>query len=321
MSDTVIPQIIGPWMPERAEKKRITSHQATQIIEKCNLHNRAHVQATIDKVMNDLKAGKWEVNGETIIFAHTGVLLDGQNRLLGCIEANLPLTTWVVFGMDPEAFKTIDRGKSRNVASDLSIAGEENCTALAAVLQILAAYFDGMRNQKLVNSAYDYLAVQAVLKEHPDIRKSVAFASSNKNKIMCPPRIIGAVHYLAGYQAAPRVIETRDEFFARLADGANLTVGNPIHTLREKLFSMARDSNARVKKGMGKLAAQVYIQCVVRAWNSYLSGRRIGKIQLVYTDYANTQLADLPDVKNGYKMHLDRADQKLEEMAQTGAQV
>lgn len=49
-----------------------------------------------------MRAGKWSLTHpgiQGIAFDENGVLVDGQNRLLACISANVPFTTVVFRGM------------------------------------------------------------------------------------------------------------------------------------------------------------------------------------------------------------------------------
>jgi len=69
-----------------------------------------------------MKAGNWKLTGESIKFGTDGMLKDGQNRLSACIQAGVPFGTHVVFGIDPEVFANMDRGKNRNPSDVFHIA-------------------------------------------------------------------------------------------------------------------------------------------------------------------------------------------------------
>lgn len=292
---------IGDWLPTRCDKKRITPKQAKTILDNHNTKNRNPVRSTIEHIADDITNGKWECNGETIIFSANGTLVDGQNRLFACVKADKPIQSWIAFGVSDEAFYTIDRGHNRNVASDLQIKKENNSIALAAALQIIAAYQDGFRNIKLVNSLYDSRVIQTVLDRNPSVRNSVAWASTNRVKVQCPQRVLTAVHYLAGLSGNPKVVAKRDEFFDRLVTGANLPINDPVLTLRNKLVSMSSNPESRIRKGMGRIAAITYLHSIVKAWNAYLMGHALGKIQLTYTDNERNVLADIPEIRTYFR--------------------
>lgn len=104
MSDVITP-IIGEWTPLRVEKHcTITSDQAKKILELCHLNNRPASKFVVSTISKALLSGNWIYNGESIIFANNGVLLDGLVRLIACAETGKPLITNVAFGVDPDIF-------------------------------------------------------------------------------------------------------------------------------------------------------------------------------------------------------------------------
>jgi hypothetical protein len=310
-----IKPILGPWKPLRTEKKvKILPDQAREILELCNNHNRPTPQVTVSKVSTALRSNTFKYNGEPIIFANDGTLMDGQGRLTACVLTGIPIITDVSFGHDKDAFDTIDRGKIRNEADDLALVGEKNTKALSAALKMICAYLDGHRNSMITTKVYSYQQMKEVLDKHPGIRESVTFSSHHKHKIICAPRVVAAVHFLAAMNASGRVTLKRDEFFSRLSDGTNLTANDPVYCVREKFSTMNRNPDARVKRGIGNLTTMTYLHTLVRGWNACLSGTKMTKIQLVYADNSKTILDDLPDIKNGYRMHLNRDDQPADDI-------
>jgi hypothetical protein len=308
MSDR-IPEIFGPWKGLRTEKKvKVRPNQAKLVLEFCNLENRPVPHGTVAMVNYKLTNGLWRYNGEPAVFADDGRLIDGQGRFTGCAQANVPMLIDICLGHDWDDFDTYDRGKKRNEADDLAIVGEKNSKALSAALKIICAYFGGVRSSHIQNAAYTYQDLKPILEEYPIIRDSVHFSTMHREKILCAQRLVAAVHFLAGVGASSKVIARRDEFFDRLVDGINLSKGDPVLALRDKLIMMDRDPNTRVKKGMGSLTTMTQLHSLVRAWNSYLSGSKITKIQLTYNDPAKATLSDLPDIKTGYRMTINRED-------------
>ena len=102
-----------------------------------NLHNRGKKRA-LGAYAKDMASGNWEVNGATLVFSDEGVLLDGQNRLYACIEADTPFHTFVVRGVTEAAQESMDIGATRTLADMLSLRGYPNAIALAAITSSLA---------------------------------------------------------------------------------------------------------------------------------------------------------------------------------------
>ena len=108
----------------------ITPKKAQELLEG-NKRNRPVRKSHVRQLAEEMKAGKWVVNGVPIIF-NGKLLIDGQHRLMACIESDKPFDTLVVSDVAPNSFLTIDVGRKRTAADTLATRGEENYAALAA---------------------------------------------------------------------------------------------------------------------------------------------------------------------------------------------
>lgn len=115
----------------------IHPENAKHILETYNKGNRSKKPIKIKQYAQALLAGEWELTGETIKFSDLGRLLDGQNRLFACVEANVPFTTHVVFGVADKAFSKMDQGRIRSGGDVLQIAGYSDTNNLAAACRWL----------------------------------------------------------------------------------------------------------------------------------------------------------------------------------------
>ena len=102
------------------EKCRITPKMAADWL-KANTLNRPVRPAHVAFLSREMQSGSWVVNGETIKIADNEDILDGQHRLLACIDAGVSFDTFVVYGLKEEAFDSIDQGIVRSGADVLSI--------------------------------------------------------------------------------------------------------------------------------------------------------------------------------------------------------
>ena len=116
--------------------KRITPEVAHDMLG-VNTHNRTTHRNAYAKDMAD---DKWQVNGSTIVFSKTGLLLDGQTRLLACVESNKAFDTFVVRGVDPMAQFTMDTGNPRSLSDMLKLEDYPNADTLAAITRQFAFY-------------------------------------------------------------------------------------------------------------------------------------------------------------------------------------
>jgi len=196
--------------------------------------NRRINPDNLAKCMNAIKDEAWALNGETIKFTKDGRLLDGQHRLSACVRTNTPFTSLVVFGVDEDTFSTIDAGKKRSVADVVGILGvSENRRLLASSLTVLEAYETGKMSSSL--RAFRQGTAQnavALLNRHPGLTHVVDAVAKQKTQIMKKPSVVVGI-YLAGLQDP----EKANLFFNKLRDGDNLSSGDAVLILRNRLFS------------------------------------------------------------------------------------
>jgi hypothetical protein len=101
----------------------ITPEDALHMLD-FNRCNRPANQQHINRIADQIKAGKWRFNGDTIKISETNEILDGQHRLWAIIEAKVAVQTIVVRGIAPDAFATIDTlRKPRSGADILALLG------------------------------------------------------------------------------------------------------------------------------------------------------------------------------------------------------
>ena len=67
-----------------------------------NAKHRPIKDKKVAEYMAEMQNGQWRLNGKTICFDRNGRLLNGQHRLSAVVRSNVPLTTVVVRGLDPD---------------------------------------------------------------------------------------------------------------------------------------------------------------------------------------------------------------------------
>ena len=102
------------------EEVTITPEVAAQWL-KANKHNRPVRGRHVEFLASEMTSGNWQMNGQGLVIAENEEILDGQHRLLACIEAGIPFRTMVIYGVDPKAFKTIDTGAPRTGIDALAL--------------------------------------------------------------------------------------------------------------------------------------------------------------------------------------------------------
>lgn len=112
----------------------ITPDKARALLERNTLNRRAN-RRNVARYANDMRAGRWRLNGEAVKLSTNGRLLDGQHRLMACIEADTPFDTLLVEGLEPEAQMTMDQGVKRTIGNQFRLMGITHYTTKAAVLR------------------------------------------------------------------------------------------------------------------------------------------------------------------------------------------
>lgn len=242
----------------------ITPEQAQEWLSRFNSANRPVSANRVNKYAEQMKAGVWVVNGESITFGTNGALLNGQHRLLACVKAKASFESMVVKGIADSAFHSIDDGKPRSISDVLAIQGEKSTYALAAALGTLLCYADGLPGRTLNISKYTKLQTSNFLAEHPGIRESIYFATArwahSEAGRLLPGSLVAALRYLF----ILRDEEKATSFFESLRSGASLEATSPIFHLRNRLISFASSKHVVARR-------PTLYALTVTAWNHYIS--------------------------------------------------
>lgn len=99
-----------------------------------NTDNRRRNKGKIAFYADMMSNGEWEVNGESIKFAPNGRLLDGQHRLMACVQANVPFETVVIRDIEEKVFDTLDQGWTRGKAQIFDISNIPNSKNISAAI-------------------------------------------------------------------------------------------------------------------------------------------------------------------------------------------
>lgn len=263
----ITPQIAEAWL--RANKSN---------------RNLRHRQFTAQT--RDMTDGNWEINGETVKLSRPlrkgemddlpegyVLFLDGQHRFEACIESGKPFVTLVVYGLRPEARNTMDTGISRTMNDVLKMKGEANAPVVASVLRRIWMWERG--DYKFNGQARP---THAELLTLLDTDRDAFFRAAEKgyhvrsNNRDVSPSIVGVAYYLCS-KVSP---QQAPEFFERLRDGAELPVGSPILTLRNRLAKERADRRTTIPEHQ--------LALILKAWNHYRSDTPITKLQQTVDD-------------------------------------
>lgn len=245
----------------------ITPRKAEQLLER-NTHNRSVRDAAVQQYARDMRNGDWRFNGEAIKIAIDGQILDGQHRLMACLEADVSFTTLLITGLPNESQETMDQGRSRNFSDMLKLRGEKNYTVLSTAVRMVCLYErDGVPLKMGFVPVPSAQEMFRCLERNPEIRDSVELGA-RLGKPWLPATMIAGLHYLFAS------VNSRDatSFFEQVALGDGVERINPAYVLRERLIT------EHAKQGV-MLRQVVRFAFVIRAWNAWRNGEVISKLQ------------------------------------------
>jgi hypothetical protein len=106
-------------------KMEITPAWAADVLATRNKGNRSINPRRVKKYVRDILAGNFHVINNGIGFYEDGSLADAQHRLSAIVEANQPVTSFVVFGLTRTAGKVIDDNRPRSDRDVATLSGLE----------------------------------------------------------------------------------------------------------------------------------------------------------------------------------------------------
>jgi len=96
----------------------ITPDIAKEMLEK-NVNNRNVRKSYVSYFKREIQRGNFITTHQGIAFNKKGELVDGQHRLLGIVEANMPVTMLVTYGVPDETYSVTDDGHGRDTSDRL----------------------------------------------------------------------------------------------------------------------------------------------------------------------------------------------------------
>lgn len=247
----------------KAELEFITPALAKQLLEQ-NPRNRNLSGMAVKKYASDMKTGRWNNNGQTIVISESGYLLDGQHRCAAVLASGVTIAAFVVRGAPDKVYTTIDTGRPRSLADLLTIEGYVDAKRLQSVSTITYNYATG--------AAYGYQPTKAALFEfvtaHPYLTDAVRMAGKSRTFPRAP---LGAVVFLSN-ESRKFDLETQ-MFVDGAVHGDGLAKGDPRLTVREWYFARANRNGVQIDSGS-------IFAATARAWSSWAAGEPLHNLRL-----------------------------------------
>lgn len=101
----------------------LTPEIATDWIDHSNTHNRKLIEAYVEYLAGEMRAGRWRLTHQGIAFSTNRVLLDGQHRLWACALSGITIPIRVFVNEPPETQQVVDTGQQRRNDQILTLTG------------------------------------------------------------------------------------------------------------------------------------------------------------------------------------------------------
>lgn len=107
---------------------------------KTNINNRRISNKRVSQYAEDMKNGNWQLNGESIKFNKSGMLIDGQHRLNAIVQSKTTVQMLVTWGID-DNITALDRGQNRTTAQCLAFGGLDSTLANNSLVGMVKQHF------------------------------------------------------------------------------------------------------------------------------------------------------------------------------------
>lgn len=245
--------------PSGSVKMTITPEMAEQMM-RLNTRNRPVSKTKLAEYLGQMKQGEWHYTGVPVIFSDAGRLIDGQHRLLACIESGQAFVSDVVFNRPDDSFSYIDIGKTRGASDIFAINGVKNSNGIASMARIVWLYDRGRQN--ITGGMGGHLTAaelyEAFLQmEYLDLSMPI-FHKFQKSRL-APPSLMGAMHHICARKAR----KAANEFFEIISDGGP-DKSSPAVEMHKRLIRNATAVEKYSREGIAGLTLE--------AWNRYRRG-------------------------------------------------
>lgn len=259
----------------------ITPDVAKELLDR-NTNNRRPKTRAIQKYVRDMQAGKWDPDASDIKVARTGELLDGQNRLLACVEADVPFPTLLRTGLHKDTRNHVDTGVARSIADAFQMAGVAHHTHVAAAVMLRARYEHGMQrgNTPWLDRRINYTHAEALdyLERHPTFTKVLVDAQGMYSAGSTIPRSV----YIAGLSMMAESSEKKAREFA------DTFIHGDMHGIGDPLLAFTRYlATAKLPRTQGRVSragAERHLLALITAWNAWRQDEKLERIHMRDTD-------------------------------------
>jgi len=258
---------------------RITKDMATLIDKKMatklldmNTNNRKIKKNNLDLLVYELENGMFKFNGESIIVSESGVLLDGQHRLLAVEKTGVSIKSIIVWDVEDNTFGTIDTGSARSAFDVLNVNKIEGYALKAKLIKM---YILSVKGKGITRRAKEYKVTNDEIlefaKRNDETLTDIARVSMRyyQKKRLLTTSEIGFFWHI--FESENR--RMAELFFESLFGGLFASQKDPCYVLRNKLEDDKLNKNLKLK-------TDIKHKLIVKAWNKFINNEQISFLRV-----------------------------------------
>lgn len=254
--------------PERMRLETITPERALRDLQ-LGSNVRAINVAQAAALARSMAAGRWRINGETIKYDESNILVDGQHRMKACVMAGVSFQSFVVYGISADDMVEVDTGSKRKPAQLLQQQGVKHANSVAATARLYWMHLNNALNERTNGVCIlTTTEIMDILKMEPGLQFSHERVYSTGVATVCSVSVLALIHF-CGSKEFPILA---DAFVDGVASGANLSENAPEFVLRERLIA------SRMKPHVHLRPVHIRALCI-KAWNARVRGSEIKVIK------------------------------------------
>ena len=247
-------------MTLKTKVKIITPALAKELLERtqaAGVLNRKASPRTVEIYANEMRSNRWKLNSESIKLDENGYILDGQHRLMACVQSGCPFQTVVNTGVARETFDTIDCGRVRTGTQVLQMSGVQ--------------YHNGMsefRSYGHLASKERRMTPSAVLEEYNsrpadyDEAARVAMKCIAESHAMTS-KMVGTLYFALVHDVGVGKARA-EQFFEQI---------NSFDTAENAAVEKMRRWNLANKDK--RISDKLRVAYVIRSWNAFVDGGKV----------------------------------------------
>lgn len=242
------------------QKKLITPAKAVELLQS-NVKNRRPKNPVVLKYARDMASGKWKNDTfEMIKISKSGIVLDGQHRLMAVVKSNTPIYFHVVEGLDDSIFDVLDTGSVRNASDVFKINNVKNSSTIPAIINV----YEILKNNKSGRTiqVHSKKTNADLLDEYNLNPKKWDNISTESHTLYAQFGKILSTSFIGGFIALFDDINYDDSrrFMSQLCSGKNVE-NDTINMLRMRLVNE--------KVSVNKISTATKQALVIKCWNAF----------------------------------------------------